>query len=33
MTHTTLLAAAGTEVIPPLWRILTKFGYFAGLAP
>lgn len=27
-----VLASVDSEVIPPLWRILTKFGYFAGLA-
>jgi copper transport protein len=25
-------SAVDSDVIPPLWRILTKFGYFAGLA-
>jgi copper transport protein len=25
-------AAIDQEVIPPLWRILAKFAYFAGLA-
>jgi len=29
---TLLAAAVDSDVIPPLWRILTKFGYFAGLA-
>jgi len=27
-----ILASVDTDVIPPLWRLLTKFGYFAGLA-
>jgi len=27
-----ILASVDSDVIPPLWRILTKFGYFAGLA-
>ncbi|MEU8635335.1 DUF4149 domain-containing protein [Amycolatopsis sp. NPDC048633] len=29
---TILAAAVDTDVVPPLWRLLTKFGYFAGLA-
>jgi len=29
---TVLAAAVDTDVIPPLWRLVTKFGYFAGLA-
>jgi copper transport protein len=32
MTIVTALASVDSDVIPPLWRILTKFGYFAGLA-
>jgi copper transport protein len=32
MSATTILAAVDSDVIPPLWRIVTKFGYFAGLA-
>jgi copper transport protein len=32
MTIGTAMAAVDSAVIPPLWRILTKFGYFAGLA-
>jgi hypothetical protein len=27
-----ILASVDTDVIPPLWRIVTKVGYFAGLA-
>lgn len=27
-----LAAAVDTDVVPPLWRLVTKFGYFAGLA-
>jgi copper transport protein len=29
---TAALATVDSEVIPPLWRLVTKFGYFAGLA-
>jgi len=27
-----LAAAVDADVVPPLWRLVTKFGYFAGLA-
>ena len=27
-----LLASASVDAVPPIWRILTKFGYFFGLA-
>jgi copper transport protein len=34
MTSTTVLAQAALDnaVVPPLWGLLTKFAYFAGLA-
>jgi copper transport protein len=32
MSTMVLAQSIDTAVIPPLWRIVTKFGYFAGLA-